>query len=148
MQDPVERQLLTQAFVEGSIALEGIVDTLTPEAGAVYRLLSRPDLDQVDQLMTQLSPETIESLRLISPSTGIADLKARVLIMHDRADSLVPSEESLRLAEAVEGRNSTYYTEFSFFQHVDPTRSVSPPVYLREGFKLFLHMYNIMRELS
>jgi hypothetical protein len=31
---------------------------------------------------------------------------------------------------------------------VDRTRAVSPPVYARELFKLFLHMYNVLRELS
>ena len=68
--------------------------------------------------------------------------------MHDREDRLVPSEESARLFEALGEDSSAYYTEFAFFQHVDPTRPVSPPTYLKEGFKLFLHMYQIIRAMS
>ena len=98
--------------------------------------------------MSRLSLETMESLRRISPSTGIHLLKARMLIMHDREDDLVPAEESRRLVDALGEDAGAYYTEFSLFQHVDPTKSVSPPVYARELFKLFLHMYNILGEAS
>ena len=102
----------------------------------------------MDGLIKQLSAEALEAMRLVSPRTNIDNLKARVLIMHDREDALVPAEESRRLAEALGENRNTYYTEFSLFQHVDPTRSVSPPVYAREAFKFFLHMYNIIKELS
>jgi hypothetical protein len=139
-----ERQLLSRAFIDNSVELNGRADTLSQEALAVYKLLSEPEISEVDRLMSQLPPQTLESIRRISPSTNIENLKAKVLIMHDRQDALVPSEESRRMAEAV---GSEYYTEFSFFQHMDPTRTVSPLVYIREGFKLYMHMYNIMREL-
>ena len=125
-----------------------VVDALSQHGAAVYRLLEGPAVDETDDLVSQLSPATLESLRLISPSTQIDQLRARVLIMHDREDDLVPSEESKRLADALGPDKRTYHTEFSLFQHVDPTRSVNPPVFARELFKLFLHMYNIIRELS
>ena len=69
--------------------------------------------------------------------------------MHDRADRLVPSEESRRLAQALD-RDDTYHTEFSFFQrqiqvHVGESGGVGPLDYAREAFKLYMHMYNIMR---
>ena len=60
----------------------------------------------------------------------------------------MPSEESARLFDALGEDSSAYYTEFALFQHVDPTRPVSPPVYVREGLKLFLHMYNVLRAIS
>ena len=68
--------------------------------------------------------------------------------MHDREDALVPSEESRRLANALPAENEAYHTEFSLFQHLDPTRPVSPPVYVKELWKLYLHMYNVLREFS
>ena len=68
--------------------------------------------------------------------------------MYDREDDLVSSEESRRLAAALADRGGVYHTEFSLFQHVDPTRSVSLPVYAKELLKLYLHMYHVLKELS
>jgi dipeptidyl aminopeptidase/acylaminoacyl peptidase len=98
--------------------------------------------------MATLPDSTLASLKALSPRTRIGDLRARILIMHDREDDLVPSEESRRLADALAGSQNAYHTEFSLFQHVDPTRTVSPPVYAKEVLKLFLHMYNVLREVS
>ena len=74
--------------------------------------------------------------------------------MHDRADRLVPSEESQRLADALGEGSNVYYTEFSSFQgdiqvHADEGGGgVGPLGYVREASKLFMHMYNVLRELS
>jgi dienelactone hydrolase len=146
--DPDERAVLTRVFVQGASGLNIDPENLSAEALAVYTLLNNPAIEEVDGLLAQLPKETRDSLELISPSSRIDALQARVLIMHDREDDLVPSEESRRLAEALGPDRETYYTEFSLFQHLDPTKPVSPPVYARELYKLFLHMYNVFRELS
>jgi len=143
-----ERALLTQVFVQGTVGPNIDPEKLSPEAQAVYTLLNSPAFEEVDGLLARLPAEIRDSLALISPSSRIYELQARVLIMHDREDDLVPSEESRRLAEALGPDRETYYTEFSLFQHLDPTSPVSPPVYARELYKLFLHMYNVFRELS
>ncbi len=146
LSDPEERRLLMQAFVSGrpsgGLSLEP--GSLSPEATAVYELLSGPSLEEVDALMERLPEATQDSLRAISPRTGIGRLKARLLAMHDREDDLVPSEESRRIVAALGDGPQVYHTEFSFFQHVDPTASVSLPRYVAEAYKLFLHMYNVM----
>ena len=151
--DPLERDLLTRTFIDGENEADDSSQTLSPEGLAVYRLLNGASFEEVDELMAQLSPKSIEFLRLISPSTHIGDLKARLLIMHDRGDRLVPSEESRRLFESLGEDHDTYYTEFSSFQqgiqvHEDEDEGVGPLGYAREAFKLFLHMYNVIRELS
>ena len=151
--DDAERELLTRIFVRGEGAVETEVESLSREGMAVYGLLKGVPFAEVEGLVEQLSPETMEFLRQISPSTHIDHLKARMLVMHDRADRLVPSEESRRLVEALGDGNETYHTEFSFFQreiqvHVDESDGVGTLDYAKEAFKLFLHMYNIMREVS
>ena len=143
--DSDDRALLTRLLVDKQVSGEGELESLTPEGMAVYKLVSGVPSEEVDRLIEQLSPATHDFLRLISPSTHIDRLKARMLIMHGRADRLVPSEESRRLAEALSEDNDTYYTEFSFFQqqiqvHVDESEGVGPVGYVREGFKLLLHM--------
>ena len=105
--------------------------------------------EEVDEVVADLSPATATFFRDISPSTGIDNLEARVLIMHDTADKLVPPEESRRLAAAMDDEN-IYHTEFSFFQrqiqvHAGDAGDVGPWDYVREASKLYMHMYNIMR---
>ena len=122
------------------------IEALSPEAKVVNRLLGGVPLDEARILADQLPDSVIATLHAISPISKIEDLEARVLIMHDRQDRLVPSEESRRLAEDLAGRGGVSHTEFSLFQHLDPTRPVSPPVYVRELFKLYMHMYRVLRE--
>ena len=151
--DEGERALLTRVFVDREQVAGAEVASLSPEATAVHKLLNGVRHEEADALIEQLSPKTHEFLRRISPSTNIDQLKARVLIMHDRADRLVPSEESRRFADALADHEDTYFTEFSLFQkeiqlHVDADGGVGPLGFVREAFKLFLHMYNIMRDVS
>ncbi len=149
VRDESERALLNRVFVLRDAVLDpATVDALSPESRAVFEMLSGTSLSRATELIKELPPATLASLDAISPSTRIGDLRARILIMHDREDDLVPSEESRRLANALTESQSAYHTEFSLFDHVDPTRSVSLPVYAREVLKLFLHMYNVLRELS
>ena len=127
--------------------------SLSEEGFAVYRLIQGEAFENIDELMEQLSRQTKEFLDLISPATHIDRLEARMLIMHDRADRLVPSEETRRLAESLGDESDTYYTEFSLFQsaiqvHTDGGGDLGPLDYASEAFKLFRHMYFVMREVS
>jgi dienelactone hydrolase len=148
-----DKELLERIFYGEDKAAADEIGSLPPSALAVYRLLKGVTPEEVDAVMAQLSPSTVEFFRSISPKTNIGDLKARMLIMHDRADRLVPSEESRRLAQALGEAGDTYFTEFSLFQaqiqvHKDESDSIGPIEYTKEAFKLYLHMYNIMREVS
>ena len=138
-----ERQLLWQALEAGSDAPA----SLSGEAQAVYELLTAPDAATARHLLDRLPPDALDTLRRISPSANIGGLRARLLVMHDREDRLVPSEESRRLVDAAPAGADVHYTEFSFFNHLDPTRPVGRIEFAREAGKLFLHIYRIMREL-
>ncbi|MBI4299487.1 MAG: dienelactone hydrolase family protein [Chloroflexi bacterium] len=148
LEDEPERQLLTRLFVAQEVGLALAPETLSPQALAVYKLLKGATLEDTEKLIESLPGATKKNLRRLSPSTNLESLKARILIMHDREDNLVPVGESRRLADALDNRGGVYYTEFSFFQHVDPTRRVSPVVFVREASKLFLHLYRILRDTT
>lgn len=149
--DPAESELLTHVFVDKNPALDAqAVGALSSEAQAVHQMLNGAELDiEEARHLVYALPESMQAeLRAISPSTIIDDLSARVLIMHDLHDELVPSEESRRLADALAERSDVYHTEFSLFDHLDPTRPVNPPVYAREMMKLYMHMYNVLRDVE
>lgn len=149
LSDAGERTLLERVFIaKDTIIADDLLATMSTEAQTVHRLLSGVSRSEADGLISGLPDEMRIELASISPVTRLQDLNARVLLMHDRQDKLVPSEESRRLADALSERGGVYHTEFSLFQHVDPSRPVSPPIYARELFKLYLHMYNILRELD
>ena len=142
--DAAERQQVAQAIEDGSALPAG----LSPEAQLVYDILHAPDIDQARRLIERLPPQSLDTLNDISPSTNINDLRARLLVMHDTQDPLVPSEESRRLVDALQERGNVYHTEFSFFDHLDPSSRVGYLELAREGSKLFGHIYQVMRELD
>ena len=65
--------------------------------------------------------------------------------MHDASDNNVPPEESRRFFEALKGREDVTYTEFAFFNHMDPGRDVGPLTWMGDVYKLFMHLYSIIR---
>lgn len=148
-----DRILLDRIFIDYEQVDQTQIALLSNEGKAVYRLLQGVTYQEASYLVKQLSPSTTEFLQAISPSTNVGNLKARVLIMHDRSDTLVPSEESRRFADAVTDKTDTYFTEFSLFQkqiqvHVGEGPDVGIWASSKEVFKLYMHMYNIMKEVS
>lgn len=142
--DPVERAALEEIIDSNAAA----PSNLSPDARLVYDILNAPDIETAHRLIDLLPSDSLETLRRISPSANIDSLKAKALVMHDRQDNLVPSEESRRLVDALQSRGDVHYTEFSFFEHLDPSTRVGNVELVREGAKLFLHIYKIMRELD
>ena len=142
--DEGERELLARTIEDGATLPDG----LSPEAQLVYDILNASDLDEAQRLIAQLPQESLDTLRRISPSTNIENLHAKLLVMHDRQDKLVPSEESRRLSDALQSRGDVYHTEFSLFEHLDPSTRVGYFELGQEGAKLFRHIYRIMRELN
>lgn len=140
-----DREILSRALLGKEDVPRQELDKLSPEGRTIYELLTTKARARVDQLLGQLPAKTQENLRLISPSNGINRLLAKTYIMHDREDQLVPYVESRKLADSLASR--AHYTEFAFFQHVDPTQSVDPIAFIREAAKLFWHVYLILLEI-
>ena len=114
-------------------------------------LITGPNLSEAQKAINGLNNKTVTFLEAISPSTNISMLKADVLLMHDLHDRLVPAEESRRFAEGVRKHGGeVYHTEFSLFQnavqvHTNEANETSTFHFIKEAFKLYKHMYRIMR---
>ena len=65
--------------------------------------------------------------------------------MHDLNDNVIPVEESKRFADSMKQNEKFTYTEFSLFDHVDPVLNSSILQTFTESFKLFQHLYKIVR---
>ena len=148
-----EKDLLTRIHVNNEIVHEIEIRSLSDNARNIHLLLKGQSLEVVDQILLNLSEDTIDELKKISPSTNIDQLSAKVYVMHDVADKLVPSEESKRLADFLVKKGQVYHTEFNLFQneiqvHKDDNNNLGSLNRVIELTKLFLHMYNIMLEVN
>jgi hypothetical protein len=118
------------------------------QALAVYRILAGGTAEEVDAALVDLPLVAHELFRAASPSQYLDGVHAEVLLMHDRADNLVPAWESRLVYEALAPRGNVRYTEFSLFQHMDPTRKLGWWETAGEVWKLFRHLYAIMRQAA
>ncbi len=143
-----ERDLLRAAFAKD--ADPSIVDpqTLSDESQAVHALLQGVPREEAAAYRARLPAETLRDFDIISPSQYIHDLKADLLIMHDREDQLVPAFESRRLRDALSDRDNVRYTEFGLFDHVTPEIRLGPVETARELGKLFLHLHGILMQAT
>ena len=145
LERPAERELLEFRFLRnGGVAESTLVD-LSDHAQIVWRLLERPTLEEAGALFQNLPTEFRQQVAGISPSSHVADLQARVMVMHDEGDLLIPVGETRRLAAALQGRGDFRYTETRIFDHVRPGGGGDFWLLVTEAAKLYWHMYDIIR---
>lgn len=120
---------------------------LSPLGHTLLTLLTTRDPATVEKAFGDLPAADQQIIRRLSPSTHLSDLKARVFIMHDVADTNVPYVQSRMLAAHLRPGQGEY-DEFHFFNHVDPTASVSPIVFARDASRLAWHVYQIVAILQ
>lgn len=150
---PKDRLILDKVTTKGHWESKDY-GSLSDSGKAVLNLISGPNLPEAMSSLRSLNPNTIEFLSQISPSSNISNLRADVFLMHDKHDKMIPSEESRRFAQAAKKNgNKVHLTEFSSFQnivqvHKNDSEKLNSVGYIKQLWKLFLHMYYIMRLAS
>ena len=145
--DNAERLFLKDALMGRGSYRDHKSQPLSAVGETVYKLLSDPDREEAERLFRGLPSSFIEDLESISPKSNIQSLEAPILLMHDRYDKAVPVSESRELVRSL-GPRGVKYTEFLIFEHVDPNRDLPISTVLKELWKLYLHMYNVMKFAS
>ena len=140
--DMADIDLLTKKYLTGELR-DG--QPATSAGQTVDRLLEGVSPGEAAGLYATLPEEFREAMDQISPSRYVDDIKAKVFVLHARDDELVPSAESRRLAEAMADRGDVRYTELLSFDHVRPADGTGRWQLFKEGFKLYRHMYGVMR---
>ena len=90
LDNAADMEVLTRHFIDDNSATPGELAGLSPGGQTVARLLEGVELEESRTLYATLPAAFRESLAGISPSNHIQGLRARLLLMHDRYDSLVP----------------------------------------------------------
>ena len=75
---------------------------LAPDARAFYRLITNEDPNRVPDLVQQLPTRILTELEGLNPaSKDLTRLKAEVILVHGRSDTMIPYSESVALAQAL-----------------------------------------------
>ena len=145
--DRADAAILTRIYIDGAEATAAELASMSPLGRTAVRLLDGVTPEEAETLYSTLPSGFGENLARISPSTYIEDVQARLLVMHDREDRMVPVTESRRLLDATRDRLDVRYTELSAFDHLLPEAG-GLLARLRQGLQLYMHTYHILRIAS
>lgn len=142
--EPADALVLTGHYLEDMPATPAELQALSQRGRVVVRMLDGVTPQEAEGLYAELPQDFREGLAEISPSSHIADVQARLLVMHDRADRHVPVTESRRLVDVLGDRDDVRYTEFLSFNHTLPGEGGLLDR-VGQAFRLSRHMYHLIR---
>ena len=143
LEDLGEAELLVAHYASGEQKKITELDGLSLSAQRAIRLLNGVSREQAIELVAELPTGIHEKFASISPVSHVSGISARMLVMHDRDDLLVPAAESRRLLAAT-GNKDIRYTELFAFDHVAPSGGGIITI-LGQAARLYRHMYEIIR---
>ena len=144
LDSPGDAEFLAGFVLNDMDAHPGELEVLTPQGQAVAQFLQGVGPEEAAALYETLPYSFHAGLGGISPASYVQDIRARLLVMHDRNDPLVPAAESRRLVEASRDRVRVRHTELLAFEHITPSRGGIRTV-LGQAAQLYPHMYEIIR---
>ena len=136
--DSMDIELRTEKYLRGGSTG---AQPMTSAGQIVARLLEGVSPEEATGLYLTLPEEFREAMDQVSPSRYLDDIKAKLLVLHDRDEGLVPTAESRRLAAAMADRSGVRYTGLFSSDHVGTTSGSGAWLQIKEGFKLYRHMY-------
>ncbi len=145
--DSSDAAALAKQYLEDQEAVSVELGALSPSGRTVARLLDGVEQHEARTLYSTMPPSFQADLAKISPSNHLDGIRARLMVMHDRYDDLVPSAESRRLVKATGDRLDVRYTEFVAFDHLLPSGG-GMFTRLGQAVRLYRHMYDIIRIAS
>jgi len=118
----------------------------SPEARAVYALLTAGSLERAQELVDALPAPVRDLLSGLSPIDHLAAIRADVFLMYDTADSYVPYGQSVELADGLRplGRLARS-SQFRLFDHVE-AKGVDLVGAAPELWKLLWHVQAVLME--
>ncbi|MHB8684793.1 MAG: alpha/beta hydrolase family protein, partial [Dehalococcoidia bacterium] len=139
-----DRDLLTAMFIDNKPQTPAELATLSPIGRRSYDFLANRNPAAVAALIKRLPPSAIAAMDYLSPRTSIANVKAELFILHDRADPFIPYTESRRLKAAIGNRKNVHFDELRLFQHVQPKLDQRPEIIAIDGTRLLFRLYQLL----
>jgi hypothetical protein len=144
---PHEAELLRRAALGDGEPVDLDWEQVSTEGRTVAPLLGRLSRAAAEAALQRLPAAFQERLAAFSPLSYVPDIQAPLIVLlHDRDDVVIPVGESRRLKEALAGRAGVSYTEFTLFQHMDPSTGRLAPLGLLRQLGLFYRaVYPVFR---
>ena len=103
--------------------LPGSASAPADAGSAVTALLAPLTVEEAEAALRRLPATLQERLRAMSPLTYARDLHIPLIVLcHDRDDPVIPVSETRTLTRVLSQTSRVRYTEFTVFQHLDPTK--------------------------
>ena len=147
LDNPSDVEVLTRHYLYDQPTIAAELAALSPSGRTAARLMDGVKPQEAEELYATLPSDLREDLARVSPSTHVGDIRARIFVMHNRYDTLVPAAESRRMLEAMRDRVKFRFTEFVAFDHTAPGGG-GPLTILGQAARLYRHMYDVIRIAS
>jgi len=146
--DSGEAAALRARLVDGTGA-EPDPEELSDEGRAIERLMTSGDRASAAALLDELPARFKQDAQSLSPLVSIGRIRARLFIMYDANDPLLPYTGSRDLCTAASNAGlRSYCSRFAIFQHVDPTRGGNLLAVGHDLVELSMHAFAVLRTLQ
>ena len=145
VEDGAERDRLAN-FVFHRLAVDD-PSALSPVGALVHELYSSRGYGEALAVLDRFPARVKAEFRELSPATNLHLVQARLYLMDDSSDRLIPFVHTRRLADDLAGAHEKH-SSFSVFSHVEPQVAINP---LRSGpdfWRLFRHIDAIMQSIG
>lgn len=120
---------------------KGLLDT--KGADQVLKIFDVKEASEAAVLLGKAPDDEILGLKKYSPKEYLGNFKAKIFILHDKSDTLVPYVESVKLSQALSEDQIEGYLLIDLFDHVQPNR----PINIGELLKLYGFLYEVLTVL-
>ena len=142
VQDEAERSHVRDRVLHGTALPDGL--TLSATGELVLELFEASSFEEAHTLLGRFPPEARRLIDRLSPANNQGRLHARLYLMDDTSDRLIPyvhtRELAGELADSVEK-----HSRFSVFSHVDLKVVANPIRTVPDLWRLFRHIDSIMQ---
>jgi pimeloyl-ACP methyl ester carboxylesterase len=123
LRNPVDRRTITaiawRKLKDPGASVGKLIARLTPEGEVLYRFLANTDPARVRGLLAALPSEVKAEIAALSLSNkNLSAVRAAVILVHGRDDTIIPYSESIALARALPAERTQLYLVRGLF-HVD-----------------------------
>lgn len=102
LNDPADRKRIRALLKNDSKDFDQELAKLAPDARALYELIANEDPHRVPILINKLSPRIRKELNGINPANrDLSRIKAQVILLHGRGDTMIPYTESIAIAQVL-----------------------------------------------
>ena len=143
--DEAERERLRGVVFYGDVIEDP--SPLSPIGARVYELYGAEGYEEALAVLRQFPPEAQVLFQELSPATNLHMLQARLYLMDDSSDRLIPFMQTREIMREIEGEVKRH-SGFSVFSHVEPEVLANP---FRTGpdlWRLFRHIDAIIQGIK